>query len=68
MPNHLLYRALLLVLLGLGTFQLLAGFVGLLLWLIAGAWQPYTPVIVIIAFSATMPVGHLIWERFGPER
>jgi hypothetical protein len=68
MSYELLYRAVVSLLLGLGTFQVLAGLVGLLFWLIAGTWQPCTPVIVMIAFATTTPVSYLIWERFGPER
>jgi hypothetical protein len=68
MSNFSSGRALGLLLLGFGIFQLLAGITGLLFWLIAGVWQPYTVIIVVIAFAVTWPAAYEVWKRYWLPR
>ncbi|MBU0493259.1 MAG: hypothetical protein KKA73_14020 [Chloroflexi bacterium] len=56
-------RALALLLLGLGIFQLLASIAALFFWLIAGEWQPYVPLIAVFAFLVTWPLALGIRNR-----
>jgi len=64
MPNPF-RRGLVLMLLGFGIFNLLAGALGVVFWLIAGEWEPYLPIIVILAFAA-WPIAYQIWKRYQP--
>ena len=63
MSHYRIFQALGQLLLGLGIFELLASAIAILFWLVAGAWQPYVFLIVVIAFVATWPVAFLIWRH-----
>jgi hypothetical protein len=67
MSRYPFFQALGLLLLGLGTFQLLVSVVAFLFWLIAGAWQPYTFLIAAITFITAWPIGYLIWRYRWPR-
>lgn len=67
MSHYRIFQALGQILLGLGIFELLASAIAGLFWLIAGAWQPYVFLIVVIAFIATWPVAYVIWRRRWPH-
>lgn len=67
MSRYPFFQALVLLLLGLGTFQVLVSVVAFLFWLIAGAWQPYTFPIAAITFITAWPMGYLIWRYRWPR-
>jgi hypothetical protein len=67
MMTGYLWRSLVLILLGFGVFSLLAGGLGVLLWLVARQWQPYVPAITLLAFAAGWPLAYQVWKRHQPS-
>ena len=66
-PNKLILRAISLLFLGLGLFQIIASLIALLFLLLAGHWNDLVPQIVAIAFWLTLPITTLVWRKFFGE-
>ena len=59
--NHLSpRRATILILLGFGLFQLVAGAISLLFWVLMGDWRPYIPFIAGVAGGMTLLIMYMI--------
>jgi len=52
--DYLSGRAVVLILLGFGLFQLVAGAISLLFWVLMGDWRPYAPLIGAVAGGLTL--------------
>lgn len=61
-------RALLLMLLGMGTFFLIATLLALAVWLTVGNWRPFLMEISFVATLATIPVAYLVWTNYVAHR
>lgn len=59
-PNR---RMIVLVLIGLGGFQIVAAGIALVFWAVTGEWQRYMPTIVSLGLLA-WPVAYLVWRRY----
>ncbi|HEX6387653.1 MAG TPA: hypothetical protein VF177_23535 [Anaerolineae bacterium] len=66
-PNGPAGPTLVLVLLGFGSFYLIAAVLSLLFWLIVGAWQPYVIAIAGISAGLTLLGTGLyqLWKQRG---
>jgi hypothetical protein len=57
-------RAVSLVLLGFGLFQIIASMVGFVFLLLTGHWTDHIPQIVPIALGLTLPITYLVWKKY----
>lgn len=61
-------QALVLVLLGMGTFFVLAALMALMAWFVVGHWRPFMQEIVLLSMMATIPTAYYLRSRFvAPE-
>ena len=68
MSDNTLRRSLLLILLGMGTFFLVAALLALLLWLTMGEWRSFLSKIAFIASLATIPIAYYVWTNHVAHR
>ena len=65
MPQDHHRRALMLLLLGLGTFFIIAAALLAGSGLLAGVWQLELEEVALLALLISVPAGFLLWRRFG---
>lgn len=63
MTDHSFQRALIFILLGMGSFFTVAALLALMVWLTTGNWRPFLWQIALLAALATIPTIY-IWTRF----
>ena len=68
MPDRPVRRAFLLVLLGMGTFLLIAAMLALLVWLTAGDWRSFLMEIAFVAMLVTIPSAFYLWTHYVVRR
>jgi Flp pilus assembly protein TadB len=56
------------MLLGMGTFFLIAAALTLFVWFIKGDWQPFLTDIVMLAIVITVPTAFYLWNRGAIRR
>ena len=56
------------VLFGAGIYELVAGMVALVTWMLEGEWLPYLPQIALVSFWVTLPLAYFLWKRFASRR
>lgn len=54
-------------LLGLGIFQISAAVIGFVFWLFTRTWQPFTPIIMILAVVTTWFIVDQLRDRIWKE-
>lgn len=64
LPKDLIIRAISLLLLSLGLFQIIASVIAIVFLLMVGHWTDLVPQIVAIAFWLTLPTTYLIWRKW----
>jgi hypothetical protein len=63
-PKNLIFRAICLILLGFGLFQIIASIIALAFLILTGHWSNYVPRIVAIAFWLALPITYVVWKKF----
>lgn len=63
-PKDLIIRAVSLILLGFGLFQIIASLTAFVFWILTGHWSDHIPQIVAIAFWLTLPLTYLVWRKY----
>ncbi|MEW5956788.1 MAG: hypothetical protein AB1801_03620 [Chloroflexota bacterium] len=67
-PKSLIVRAVSLILLGFGLFQIIASITAFIFWMLAGHWSDLVPQIVAIAFWLTLPITYLVWKKYFVQK
>jgi hypothetical protein len=67
-PKNLIFRAMSLILLGFGVFQIIASIIALAFLVLTGHWSDQVPQIVAIAFWLTLPITYLVWTKYFREK
>lgn len=67
-PKDLIVRAVSLILLGFGLFQIIASLTAFIFWILTGHWSDHIPQIVAIAFPLTLPLTYLVWRKYFVEK
>lgn len=67
-PKDLIVRAVSLILLGFGLFQIIASLIGFVFFVLTGHWSDHIPQIVEFAFWLTLPVTYLVWKKYFGEK
>jgi hypothetical protein len=63
-PKNLIFRAICLILLAFGLFQIIASITALAFLILTGHWSNYVPWIVAIAFWLTLPLIYVVWKKY----
>jgi len=68
MLKRLIFRAVILMLLSFGLFQIIASITAFVFWLLTGHWSDLAPQIVVITFPLTLPTIYLVWKKYFVEK
>lgn len=66
--KDLIVRAVSLILLGFGLFQIIASIIAVIFLTLTGHWSDHVPQIVAIAFWLTLPITYLVWRKYFGEK
>jgi Na+/proline symporter len=67
MQKPSIHRAVGLIFLGFGVFQIFGSTLAAMLWLLTGDWHDFLPQIVTMAFSFTVPTVYLVRKKYFGE-
>lgn len=67
-PKDLIVRAVSLILLSFGLFQIITSLITAIFLILTGHWSDHVPEIVVVAFPLTLPITYLVWKKHFTEK
>ncbi|MBN1992096.1 MAG: hypothetical protein JW953_05285 [Anaerolineae bacterium] len=67
-PKDSIIRAVSLMLLGFGLFQIIASLIAVIFLVLTGHWSNHVSQIAAIAFWLTLPITYLVWKKYFGEK